>query len=263
MVSKRLEDAFTQLQLDTEDLVLETATMLKDRYGKNADEVLDAIAAWWIRHGIESLTDAQSHMDELMSRLDEIRDPFTEEYIEEMTNLFAEVYAFNSRHARQILEVEEDDEDYILLFSLLGLSSVSWAEDGLTYRERMVLRNTQFKNNIRQIILRAAVSGISTKSLMTLVKDEIAKKKYLGTQIIVDESNHFANEAVRRIGESEFSGYEISEVLDGRTCSRCWDMHGRRFTWDELDVGLTAPQFHCSCRGRIIPVGKLVSTRKI
>lgn len=263
MVSQRLEDAFTQLQLDTEDLVLETARMLKERYDKNASEVLDAIAAWWIRNDIKNLTDAQTHMDELMSKLDDIRDPFNEEYIESMTELFSEVYEFNYNHARTILEVEDDGEDSLLLFSLLGLSSIAWTADGVTYSERMILRNTQLKNSIRQIVLRVAVRGIATKSLMKLIGDELRKPKYRGTQILVDEANHFANEAVKRVGESDFDGYEISEILDGKTCAHCWSMHGRRYLWTEYDVGLTAPQFHCSCRGRIIPIGKLASPRKI
>ena len=47
MASKKLEDSFTQLQLDTEDLVIETWVMLKKKYDGVMREVLDKIALWW------------------------------------------------------------------------------------------------------------------------------------------------------------------------------------------------------------------------
>ena len=73
----------------------------------------------------------------------------------------------------------------------------------------------------------------------------------------LDESNHFANEAVRQLAIEKYGGYEISEVLDMKTCDHCRTMHGKRYLWSEYEVGLTAPMFHNSCRGRIIPINKL------
>ena len=54
----------------------------------------------------------------------------------------------------------------------------------------------------------------------------MGKPKYRGAAVVVDESNHFANEAVRKVAETEYAGYEISEVLDGKTCDTCRAMHG-------------------------------------
>ena len=125
MASKKLEDSFTQLQLDTEDIVIETWVMLKKKYDGVMREVLDKIALWWLHNDIKSLTDAQANMNSLMSELDGILDPAYEELIEDMTKLFAEVYAFNAEDAKKSLEIEnEDEEDYLRLFSLLGLASI-------------------------------------------------------------------------------------------------------------------------------------------
>lgn len=256
-MDRKLEEAFQELQLDTEDVVLETASMLKKRYNSTMAKVLDAIALWWLHNDIKDLTDAQSNMDSLMTELDGIMDPASEEYIEVMTEHFALVFAFNLQYSQRILDLEEtSDEEALLLFTVLGLASMPWTDDGLTYRERMTHRNTQLKNNIRQIITRGAAMGLGTRKLLSDVKHEMSKQKYRGTSVLVDESNHFANEAVKYGAEKDFDGYEVSEVLDMKTCDTCLSMHGKRFRWDQYDVGITAPQFHISCRGRIIPVGK-------
>ena len=259
MASKKLEDSFTQLQLDTEDIVIETWVMLKKKYDGVMREVLDKIALWWLHNDIKSLTDAQANMNSLMSELDGILDPAYEELIEDMTKLFAEVYAFNAEYAKKSLEIEnEDEEDYLLLFSLLGLASIPWVEDGLTYAERMRLRKTQLKDNLKTILLRASIIGLGTKKLLKMIEDEMGKPKYSGAAVVVDESNHFANEAVRKVAETEYAGYEISEVLDGKTCDTCRAMHGMYYNWSEYQVGLTAPKFHSRCRGRIIPAERLI-----
>ena len=258
MASKKLEDLFTQLQLDTEDIVIETWNMLKEKYDGVMREVLDKIALWWLHNDIKGLTDAQSKMGSLMSELDGILDPAYEELIEDMTKLFAEVYAFNAAYAKKALEIEDDEEDYLLLFSLLGLASIPWVEDGLTYAERMRLRKTQLKDNLKTILLRASVMGLGTKKILKMVEDEMNKPKYRGAAVVMDESNHFANEAVRKIAEKEYDGYEISEVLDLKTCDHCRAMHGKFYKWSDYDVGITAPKFHSRCRGRIIPAKRLV-----
>ena len=54
MASKKLEDSFTQLQLDTEDIVIETWVMLKKKYDGVMREVLDKIALWWLHNDQES-----------------------------------------------------------------------------------------------------------------------------------------------------------------------------------------------------------------
>lgn len=246
------------MQIDTEDIVVETAAMLKDRYNSTMRKVLDVISLWWIHNDIKSLTDAQNHMPELMAQVDDIVDPSYEEMVVEMTELFAEVFAFNYEYARGVLEVEDDNshDDILLMFSLLGLASIPWVEDGLTYQERMILRGQQLKNNIRNILLRGATIGYGTRRILDMVKAEINKPKYRGTQVLVDESNHFANEGVKELAKGSFDGYEISEVLDARTCGFCASMNGLRFTWDKYEIGITAPSFHPCCRGRIIPVDK-------
>lgn len=245
------------MQIDTEDIVVETAAMLKDRYNSTMRKVLDVISLWWIHNDIKNLTDAQSHMPELMSELDGIIDPAYEEYVVEMTELFGKVFEFNYDYAKTTLKVEEESDDNpLLLFSLLGLASIPWVEDGLTYQERMILRGQQLKNNIRNILLRCATLGYGTKRILDTVRAEIEKPKYRGTQVLVDESNHFANEAVKELAKDLFDGYEISEVLDAKTCEFCASMHGMKFTWDKYEVGITAPSFHPCCRGRIIPTGE-------
>ena len=74
MASKKLEDSFTQLQLDTEDIVIETWVMLKKKYDGVMREVLDKVALWWLHNDIKNLTDAQANMNSLMSELDGILD---------------------------------------------------------------------------------------------------------------------------------------------------------------------------------------------
>lgn len=258
-MDRRLEDEFVNLQLDTEDIVLETAAMLKKRYNFIMKKVLDIIAIWWIHNDIKSLTDAQNHMDELMAQVGDIIDPAYEEYVVEMTELFAEVFAFNYEYAKGALEIEDEQshDDILLLFGMLGLASIPWVEDGLTYKERMLLRGRQLKENIRNILLRGATLGYGTRRILDMVKQEINRPKYRGTQMLVDESNHFSNEAVKYIAQGKFDGYEVSEVLDMKTCDHCRAMNGRQFTWDEYNIGITAPRFHPSCRGRIIPVTRL------
>ena len=258
-MERRIEEAFTDLQLDTEDIVVETVNMLKSRYDVTMGEILDIIGLWWIRNDIGDLIDAQAHMPELMRELDSIVDPSYMEIIDEMTNLFAEVYAFNVSYAQPILEVEEDEsfESAYMLFFGLGLASIPWTDDEITYEERMIYRSQQLKNVVKQVVLRGVALGYGSKRILKMVREEINKPKYFGSQIIVDEANHFANEAVRYIAEGEFEGYEISEVLDAKTCKFCASMHGLQFTWKEYDEGTSAPSFHPRCRGRIIPVGKL------
>ena len=67
MASKKLEDSFTQLQLDTEDIVIETWVMLKKKYDGVMREVLDKIAIWWLHNDSKSRTDAQAKMNSLRS----------------------------------------------------------------------------------------------------------------------------------------------------------------------------------------------------
>lgn len=261
-MDKKLEDVFMRLQLSTEDIVLETWRMLKDKYDKMLRKVLDAIALWYIHNDIKGLTDAQENMDALMKELDGILDPAYDEQIEDMTKLFAEVFAFNADYARKTFEIEDDDEDYLLLFSLLGLAFIPWTDDGVVFSDRMITRKAQLKDAIKSIILRASVMGsrgpnprpISTRKLLEAIRKEATKAKYRGTNVVVDESNHFANEAVKKVTQNRFSGYEISGVLDFRQCATCRSFHGKQFTWDEYSPGLTAPQWHSHCRCRIIPI---------
>lgn len=255
MVSKELEEAFCNLQLDTEDIVIETVQMLRNDYDATMRKVLDIIALWWLHNDIKDLSDAQTHMPELMQELDGVIDPANEQYIEGMTELFAQVFQFNYDYAKGTLHIE-DAEDSSFLFAALGLATLVWASDGLTYQERMALRMEQLKENISLTILRGSTLGYSTKRIVQMVKKEMGKSKYRGVQMIVDEANHFANEAIRQLAINRFGGYEISEVLDMKTCDHCHGMHGKKYLWSEYDVGLTAPQFHNSCRGRIIPIDK-------
>lgn len=257
-MDRKREEFYAELQLSTEDIVLETVEMLKKRYNSTMRKVLDVISLWWMHNEIENLTDAQTHMDELMRELDGVLDPSYTEYVSEMTALFAEVYAFNAYYAQQELEIEEEEseDDLLLLFTVLGLSSIAWVEDGITYEERMLMRNQQLKDNIRQIVLRGAARGLGTKRIVKMVQDEMKKSKYRGVQIIVDEANHFANEGVKQIADDKFEGYEISEVLDAKTCGWCASMNGKRFTWDKYEVGISAPRFHPCCRGRIVPIDR-------
>lgn len=262
---KSIEEKITQCQLETEDIVIQTAATLKKRYKSTMREVIDIIALWWLHNDIKSLTDAQSNMPSLMSELDGVIDPANEEYVEQMTELFAEVYAFNYEFAQDVLEVQEKEshDDILLAFVALGLASNPWADDGLTYSQRMTARSTQLKNNIKQIVLRGATLGYSTKKIMAMVEKEMSKSKYRGLQIMVDESNHYANEAFKEVGESNFTGYQISGILDMKQCEHCRSMHGKQYKWDEFEIGLTAPMFHHSCRCRIIPIGKQPNLYKL
>lgn len=256
MVSKELEQAFCDMQIATEDIVIETVQMLKDKYDATLRKVLDIIALWWIHNDIKNLTEAQNHMPELMKELDGVIDPANERYVEGMTELFAQVFEFNYDYARGVLNLEEEEKnDPLLLFAALGLASLVWASDGLTYQQRMALRKEQLKEEIRMIVLRGSTMGYGTKRIMEMVRKEMGKAKYRGVQMMVDEANHFANEAIKHLTEDTFSGYEISGVLDMKTCDHCRGMHGKRFTWDEYQVGITAPLWHNSCRCRIIPIG--------
>lgn len=259
---RTLDDIVTDLQLDTEDIVLETWQMLKERYDGTMRKVLDIIALWWMRNDIRNLTDAQNKMPELMEKLDGIMDVECEERISDMTELFAQVYEFNALYARKNLEIEEDEEDYTLLFTLLGLSAVVWQVDGLTYSERLRLRNSQLKDAVKSIILRASVSGgkgadpspIGTKKLLREIRHELSKQKYSGAGTLIDEATHWANEGVRRASEGTFNGYRISTVLDGKRCEHCASMEGKQFLWSEYQPGITAPLFHSRCRCRAIPI---------
>lgn len=257
MVSKDLEQAFIEMQLETEDIVIETVQMLKGKYDTTMRKVLDVIALWWIHNNIKDLTEAQNHMPELMRELDGVIDPANEQYVEDMTEMFGQVFEFNYDYARGVLGVEEEEKsDPLILFTALGLASLVWASDGLTYQDRMALRKEQLKAEIRMIVLRGSTMGYDTKRIMEMVREEMSKSKYRGVQMMVDEANHYANEAIKQLAQDNFNGYEISEVLDMKTCSHCRDMHGKRYEWSEYEIGLTAPLFHNSCRGRIIPIGK-------
>ena len=257
MVSRELEIAFCELQLETEDIVIETVQMLRNDYDATMRKVLDIIALWWLHNNIKDLSDAQTYMPELMRELDGVIDPANEQYVEGMTEMFAQVFEFNYEYARGTLHIEEEkDSNPMFLFAALGLATLPWASDGLTYQDRMALRKAQLKEEIRMIVLRGATMGYDTKRIMEMVRKEMGKSKYRGVQMMVDEANHFANEAIRQLAIDKFGGYEISEVLDMKTCSHCRGMHGKKYPWSEYDVGLTAPQFHNSCRGRIIPIDK-------
>ena len=258
MVSRELEIAFCELQLATEDIVIETVQMLKKDYDATMRKVLDIIALWWLHNDIKDLSDAQTHMPELMKELDGVIDPANEKYVEDMTEMFAQVFEFNYEYARRPLHIEEEkDSNPMFLFTALGLATLAWASDGLTYETRMALRKEQLKEEIRMIVLRGSTMGYSTKRIVEMVKKEMGKSKYRGVQMMVDEANHFANEAIRQLAIDKFGGYEISEVLDMKTCDHCRSMHGKKYHWNEYEVGLTAPRFHPSCRGRIIPIDKI------
>lgn len=262
---RSLEELITDLQLDTEEIVIETWQMLKGRYDETMRKVLDIIALWWMQNDIRNLTDAQNKMPELMVQLEAVMDVECEDRISDMTELFAQVYEFNARHAKAALDIPNDeDEDYLLLFSLLGLSAVVWQSDGLTYPERLRLRNSQLKDAVKSIILRASISGgkgttpspIATKKLLDELRKEISKPKYSGAGTVIDEATHWANEGVKRATEGEFNGYRISTVLDGKRCGHCASMEGKEFLWSEYQVGITAPLFHSRCRCRTIPINK-------
>lgn len=256
VVSSTLEQKFKELQLSSEDIVLETAEMLKKRYDANMRAVLDKIALWWINYDIDNLQEAQAHYPELLNELEGILTPHLEEQLEGMTELFSEVYIFNYDYACKTLQIEQEPDHDALVILALAVIGIAWADDGLTYRERMTLRMDKLKDSIHSIVLRCATLGYGTRRMLAQVEAEMSKPRYRGTNMLVDESNHFANEAVRNASEADFDGYEISEVLDMKTCDLCRTMHGKRFTWEEYEVGLTAPYFHNSCRGRIIPIHK-------
>lgn len=254
MRRRQIEDEIINLQLDTEDVVLETAELLKRHYNAKMDEVIDKIALWYLKNDIHTLVDAQLGVDSLMSELDEVLDEKNEEYISTMTEHFALVFALNLQETERIFEFEvTEDEEALLLFGALGLASIAWDEDGLTYADRMRLKNEALKDEIRQIILRNAALGSGSQKLLNDIYHEMSKSTYRGKGTLLDESVHVANEAVRYAAEQLFDGYVILETLDARTCKHCNEAHGKFFTWDQYEVGLTAPKFHPNCRGRICP----------
>lgn len=132
-----------------------------------------------------------------------------------------------------------------------------WCQDGKSFSDRIWLD----KANMQQRLSKGLVNCVSTGAS----KDKLVKDIAANMDVAFNQSDCLVRTELCRIQNQSaadsymaagITEYEIVAAEDERTCDLCGKMNGKRFAFDEMQVGVNMPPWHPNDRCTIIPVIK-------
>ncbi len=125
---------------------------------------------------------------------------------------------------------------------------VKWCE-GKDFSMRIWQNTEKLANYLTTDIAQGFARGESYEKLTTLLgKRFINVTKKDVYRVIYTEGTYVMAESSAKTLEQEFEQYKLSTVSDGKECSKCREIAGKTFNFDEREPGVNFPPIHPMCR---------------
>ena len=139
-----------------------------------------------------------------------------------------------------------------------------WANDEMTFSDRIWKDKTRLINNLQRELVQAIIRGISLDKVAKSFANRMNVSCHQAGRLIATESAYFATQgekdSMTSLGVKQ---YEILAMIDNRTSNICRHMDRKVFDMKDFKVGVTAPPLHVWCRSCTIPhVGEKLSGSK-
>ncbi len=184
-----------------------------------------------------------------------IEESFAKEFAE-MTALAMAVY--EESYMRGLFGVETQlgthfDVSGIDENRLEKVISKPWVADGKNFSDRIWTNKNQMVDELHKALMRTLITGESSekavKDLSKFVDKSVGNAKSRAAALFQTEEAYFSSCALREMYE-EFGirHFKVVATLDTKTSAICRKMDSREFSFDDWEIGVTAPPFHVRCR---------------
>ena len=133
--------------------------------------------------------------------------------------------------------------------------NTKWADDGLTFAQRVAKDKLEMKAFAEQTIMKATASQQSADEVVAAFDKKVETMKKRANTRFRTEAVALITLAVRDAYRTDgVRKYTYRAVLDERTTETCKGMDGKVFYVSDMKVGVNAPPMHQNCRSYTVPL---------
>lgn len=159
-----------------------------------------------------------------------------------------ELYFTNSKAAAKAVGLKENES------ILRNFVNTSWT-GSKDYSERIWQNAEKLAEYLNSDISQGFARGNSYERLSQQVRSRfINVSKNDAYRLIYTEGTYVMNEAQAKVFEEDFEEYEYLTAGDGKVCSTCSALRGKRFKFSQREPGSNFPPMHPWCRCHFNPV---------
>lgn len=160
----------------------------------------------------------------------------------------SELYFTNSKAAAKAVGLKENES------ILRNFVNTSWT-GSKDYSERIWQNAEKLAEYLNGDISQGLARGDSYERLSQQVRSRfINVSKNDAYRLIYTEGTYVMNEAQAKVFEEDFEEYEYLTAGDGKVCSTCSALRGKRFKFSQREPGSNFPPMHPWCRCHHNPV---------
>lgn len=226
-------------QLDAEDikLLIERMDDFAEKYPQYADLMP-------VRESVYRLNRLEGLKESVLLHQYEIGS-ITNVQLQEHLN---ELYFTNSKAAAKAVGLKENES------ILRNFVNTSWT-GSKDYSERIWQSAEKLAGYLNSDISQGFARGDSYERLSQQVRSRfINVSKNDAYRLIYTEGTYVMNEAQAKVFEEDFEEYEYLTAGDGKVCSTCSALRGKRFKFSQREPGTNFPPMHPWCRCHHNPV---------
>lgn len=226
-------------QLDAEDIKLLIERM--DDFAEKYPQYVDLMP---VRESVYRLNRLEGLKESVLLHQYEIG-AITNGQLQEHLN---ELYFTNSKAAAKAVGLKENES------ILRNFVNTSWT-GSKDYSERIWQNAEKLAEYLNSDISQGFARGDSYKRLSQQVRSRfINVSKNDAYRLIYTEGTYVMNEAQAKVFEEDFEEYEYLTAGDGKVCSTCSALRGKRFKFSQREPGSNFPPMHPWCRCHHNPV---------
>ena len=160
----------------------------------------------------------------------------------------SKLYFTNSKAAAKAVGLKENES------ILRNFVNTSWT-GSKDYSERIWQNADKLAEYLNNDISQGFARGDSYERLTQQVRSRfINVSKNDAYRLIYTEGTYVTNEAQAKVFEQDFEEYEYLTAGDGKVCSVCSALSGKRFKFSQRQQGANFPPMHPWCRCHINPI---------
>lgn len=138
------------------------------------------------------------------------------------------------------------------------LINTVWLADGKSFSKRIWGNSAQLLETLNEQLVNVIITGKSTKELKDALQERFGVSYSRANTLVRTELAHIQTVAAKQryedYGLKEYKILGNEEDNCGHNSVDCHQMHGKRFFYSEMNVGVNAPPFHPNCKCCIVPV---------
>ena len=138
------------------------------------------------------------------------------------------------------------------------LINTIWLADGKSFSQRIWGNSSLLLETLNEQLVNVVITGKSTRDLKNALQERFGVSYSRANTLVRTELAHIQTVAAKqRYEDYGLKEYKILGNEDdncGNHSVDCHEMHGKRFPYSEMNIGVNAPPFHPNCKCCIVPV---------